>query len=460
MITYSIIQKSQLEGAKRMDAEYYKPEYLNSVKIIEKYGYKNLGDLLEILTDYHANGSYEVLKRNVQLSNKHNFALMVRSVDLETGNFDTDVRYVSEKAYNFLKKTKVFGREIFIDKIGNTGAVYLMPKLNRPVTLGMNLFMLRLKEEIDPEFLYVFLNSKLGKSLISQRITGAVPTSIDKASVRSIKVPVISRSFSNEIRQLVKKTFVLKEESKSFYFQAENLLLEELGLKNFESKSRLWSVVNLSEAKKVNRIDAEYFQPKYQKILSLIRANGGIALGELATVKKGFEPGSEAYQEEGKLFIRVSSVSKDGITNKDQKYLKDELYNELKKDYQPKVGEILLTKDASPGIAYVVKEPIEGIVSGGVLRVKVKDNIEPEYCALVINSIVGQSQVERDAGGSIIAHWKPDQVKELQVPILSKPTQQKIADFVQKSHEARKEAKELLEEAKHKVEEMIESKNK
>jgi len=28
MITYSIIQKLQLEGALRLDAEYYQPEYL------------------------------------------------------------------------------------------------------------------------------------------------------------------------------------------------------------------------------------------------------------------------------------------------------------------------------------------------------------------------------------------------------------------------------------------------
>ena len=133
------------------------------------------------------------------------------------------------------------------------------------------------------------------------------------------------------------------------------------------------------------------------------------------------------------------------------------MYEKLKKDYQPKLGEILLTKDASPGVAYVVKESIEGIVSGGVLRVKIKEDIEPEYLALVINSIVGQLQVERDAGGSIIMHWKPDQVKEMQIPILSKPIQQKIAELVRKSHEARKKAKELLEEAKHKVEELIEN---
>jgi len=228
-------------------------------------------------------------------------------------------------------------------------------------------------------------------------------------------------------------------------------------LRDFSEKAGLWSIVNLLETKKVYRIDADYFQPKYQKMMSLIRANGGKALGEIATVKKGFEPGAEAYQEEGKLFIRVSSISKEGITDKDQKYLKDELYEKLKKDYQPKVGEILLTKDASPGMAYVIKEPIEGLISGGVLRIKLKEDAEPEYIALVINSIVGQLQVERDAGGSIIMHWKLDQVKEMQIPILPKTTQQKIADLAQKSHEGRKKAKELLEEAKHKVEELIEN---
>ena len=39
---------------------------------------------------------------------------------------------------------------------------------------------------------------------------------------------------------------------------------------------------------------------------------------------------------------------------------------------------------------------------------------------------------------------------------LSIKIQQKIADLVKKSHEARKKSKELLEEAKRKVEEMIE----
>ena len=36
MITYSIIDKSQLEGAHRLDTEYYQPEYLEIVKNLDK----------------------------------------------------------------------------------------------------------------------------------------------------------------------------------------------------------------------------------------------------------------------------------------------------------------------------------------------------------------------------------------------------------------------------------------
>ena len=137
--------------------------------------------------------------------------------------------------------------------------------------------------------------------------------------------------------------------------------------------------------------------------------------------------------------------------------MSEKLYDELKSDFQPQIGEILLTKDATPGIAYVLKENIEGIISGGTLRLKLKEKIEAEYLALCLNSIIGQMQAERDAGGSVIAHWKPEQIKNVLIPILPVETQQKIADLVRQSHEARKKAKELLEEAKRKVEEMIDS---
>lgn len=456
MITYSIIQKSQLEGADRIDAEYYQPEFLQVVELISSKNHKKLGDIISILTDYHANGSYEILRGNVRLSEIPNYALMVRAIDLKKNNFDDDVRYVSEHAYNFLQKTKLYGEEIIIDKIGNAGEVFLMPKLNRPVTLGMNLFMVRLKNGYDPVYTYAFLISKYGKALVYQRITGTVPSSIDKESVRGLIIPLPSEKTAQEVRTLIRHYLTTLQESSDLYQQAEELLLEELRLNDFEVENDLSFTVNLSDVKSANRIDAEYFQPRYEKILAKIKNPSAKLLGDLVTMKKGIEPGSEAYQEEGKVFIRVSSLSKYGIENKDQKYLNDELYQKLKKDFEPQVGEILLTKDATPGIFYVVKEPIEGVISGGILRLKPNDGLNAEYLALCLNSLIGKMQAERDAGGSVIAHWKPEQIKNILTPVLPKYTQQKIADLVRKSYEARKRSKELLGEAKSKVEEMIE----
>lgn len=461
MVAYSIIKKSQLEGALRLDAEYYQPEYLQAVETIKQKDYKRLGDIISVLTDYHANGSYEILRRNVRLSENPDYALMVRAIDLEKNDFETDVRYVSEHAYNFLKKTRLYGNEVIIDKIGNAGEVFLMPDLKKPVTLGMNLFMLRLEPSFDPIFVYIFLISKYGKALVNQRITGTVPTSIDKESVRGILIPIPpSEAVVEQVRSLTGEHLTAIQESRDLYQQAEDLLLEELGLSSFakamEDEKDLSWVVNLSDVKSANRVDAEYFQPKYQKLVEQIEKNNAKILGDLVSMKKGFEPGSEAYQEEGKLFIRVSSLSKFGIEDKDQKYLSKDLYQSLKKDFEPQVDEVLLTKDATPGITYVVKESIEGIISGGILRLKVKEGIAQEYLALCINSIIGKWQAERDAGGSVIAHWKPEQIKNLLIPVLPKSTQQKIAELVRKSHEARKKSKELLEEAKRKVEDMIE----
>ena len=79
------------------------------------------------------------------------------------------------------------------------------------------------------------------------------------------------------------------ENSKLFYSQAENLLLEELGLKDFKNEESLFSIINLSEIKVVKRMDAEYFQPKYAIIEEKIKKHNAHKLGDLVSLKKGLK---------------------------------------------------------------------------------------------------------------------------------------------------------------------------
>lgn len=447
----------------RLDAEFYHPFYLESEQLVSSKNNNHLGDLITVLTDYHANGSYETLRGNVEILDSPDYALMIRTVDFERDDFENDVKYVSEHAYNFLKKTKVFGGEIIINKIGNAGKVYLVPPLNKKISLGMNQFMIRPRESLNNYFLYIFLVCKYGQLLLKQRITGAVPLSIDKESVRSVPVPILKEEFQKIIKHLVEKHFTLSNQCKDLYFQAEQLLLSELGLLDWKPRHELAFIKTFSDTKESERFDAEYFQPKFEEIINAVKKyKGGFdELGSLVKIKKSVEPGREAYQENGIPFVRVSNLSKFKLSTNNQQFISKELYEELK-THQPRKGEILLSKDATPGMAYYLNEkPQKMIVSGGILRLKMDNKkVFPEYLTLVLNSVIVQKQIERDAGGSIINHWRPDQIKAAIIPILKENKQKKIKELVEKSFNNRKLSKSLLEIAKRGVEMAIEKNEK
>ncbi len=171
--------------------------------LINKKG-KNLvklGSMIEVLTDYHANGSYEVLKKNVNLSSAKDYAWMVRSTDFEN-DFMNDLRYISESAYNFLSKSKVFSGDLIMSKIGNAGKVYLMPDTQGPCSLAMNLFLIRINPTVgNNKFIYYFLKSYEGQRQITASLKGAATKTITKDSVKNILIPNFSKIEQEELTQ-------------------------------------------------------------------------------------------------------------------------------------------------------------------------------------------------------------------------------------------------------------------
>ena len=97
------------------------------------------------------------------------------------------------------------------------------------------------------------------------------------------------------------------------------------------------------------------------------------------------------------------------------------------------------------------------ILSSNILRLKNKtDKIGSEYLTLILNSILIEEQINRDIGGSVILHWRLDQVARTVIPILYQEKQTEIQQKVVESFNLRKQAKDLLECAKRSVEIAIE----
>ena len=182
---------------------------------------KEFGEVITILTDYHANGSYKVLKKNVELKDIEDYAWMIRSTDFEK-KFKNSLKYIDKHAYDFMSKSQVYGNEIIMSKIGNAGIVYLMPSIDRPVSLAMNLFLIRLNENIVlPDFIFRFLKSNDGETQIKKRLKGATTKTITKDNVRNI---IISYPNLKEQKKIVKKLNNLSEKAKQTQFKLEEQL--------------------------------------------------------------------------------------------------------------------------------------------------------------------------------------------------------------------------------------------
>lgn len=452
MAVWSIIKKGELQRALRMDAEYYQPQYLFLDKEFSSKKLK-LAEIRDV-SIFVKKGIFDIspnkyIDQGVPLIRVQN----IRSGFLNYNN----MVFISDNDHLKYKNTELSEGDLVLSKVGTIGEVAIISEKDRKCNFSQNAIGVKInKKRIKSEYLLLYFLSSLGQLQLLRSQMFQVQSKLELEDIRDLKVVLLDNLKQEELRKIVVEVVDLRESSEKIYSQAEQILLEEIGLKNIDLKDDLFYTTTLKEVKDNNRMDAEYYLPKYEKLMEHIFSFNYNLLGKLAKFKKGVEPGSDKYFKTGKPFLRVSNLSKFEITNNNQKYLENNLYMQLKKSYEPKKGEILLSKDATPGVAYVLKESIECIISSGILRLEVAASIKIEYLALVINSQVGQMQMKRDSGGSIINHWKIDQIKNLEIPLLTNDTQKKIEILCCESFLKRKQAKQLLEQAKHKVEEMIE----
>lgn len=437
----------------RFDADYFHPVAYSLYKDIKKRDYTIIKESFNVTKL----AGFEYTKYfTYQNINADEFYIVLTSKNIQTEELVLNEFLKINKiiADEFLKRSKLKKGDVVLSYTGEYRRALVLEEDN--MHLGPNICLLRVKNKhLNPFYLSTFLNSTQGQLLLDREKTLSAQPTVAMSRIRELPVPLFSNIFQDLIEEIIKNANLKRKNSSILYSQAEQLLLSELGLLDWELKHKLKFVKKFSDTQKAERFDAEYFQPKYEKIVEAIKkCKGGFdELGNLVKIKKSVEPGSEAYQESGIPFVRVSNLSKFELSDNNQQYIADELYNELK-THQPKKDEILLSKDATPGMAYHLNEETQKmIVSGGILRLKINsEKVLPEYLTLVLNSVIIQKQIERDAGGSIINHWRPDQVRATLIPILKDDIQKEIKKLVEKSFSDRELSKSLLDIAKRGVE--------
>jgi hypothetical protein len=257
----NVIKLSRLEGAKRFDAEYYQPVYLEARNKILNIPFKTISAMSESVISF---GAYSLCNYIIW---RETGIPYLKAENIKEGYIDFDeTMFIDEKVHHILNKSQVKEGQVLFSMSGTIGNVAVAHKIPLVLNSNQDIAKITLKKGYSPYYIAAFLNSKYGRLQTQREIVGSVQQHVFLWQTKKLKIPTIAKRVVLEVEKLFKQGLDELTVSKSLYTQAGNLLLQELGLNEFNIKHKLSYSTSLSKTVNVHRIDAEYFQPAYDKL--------------------------------------------------------------------------------------------------------------------------------------------------------------------------------------------------
>lgn len=142
-------------------------------------------DIIDVLTDFTANGSFADLAKNVKYIDDEDYARLIRLTDLRD-NLNNAGVFVNENSYSYLSKSKLFGGEILVANVGAYAGLFCeMPMINKPATLGPNMFLLKPNKKMLSRYLYYIGISPLVCGQLTVKATSSAQPKLNKTDIKT-----------------------------------------------------------------------------------------------------------------------------------------------------------------------------------------------------------------------------------------------------------------------------------
>ena len=271
---------------------------------------------------------------------------------------------------------------------------------------------------------------------------------------RQILVPLPSDDFQKGIEELVH----VAEENLASAFEemssAEYLLASALGLDGLDLSSSLFYERRFADLITVGRFDAEYFSPRYQRVLQRL-AKEDLTIGQVTSVRaRTFQPlrpkGGDTFR-----YIEIGSLTREGQAEPETLEIVEA---PTRAKWVVETGDVI-TSTVRPirRLSAIITEEQDGVVcsSGFAVLRPNPDSIEPEVLLTYLRLPVICEILDLHTTASMYPAIPIDRLLKIPIGIPSKSIRNKIVAKVRESFATRHEARQRLELAKTKVERLI-----
>jgi len=446
MIYTSKIYFNEIED--RLDSRFYQELYLEPIRKIKQKGIAiiNLGELIEPTNGVEIR-SY--VKKGVPY---------IRVSDMKSFFVNTNaIKYVDAEIPNKVRLNK---EDILISRSGNPGVTSIVSNeiIDSIISSHIIRIVIKSKQKIEPAYVVLYLNTRIGKLQIDRITNGCLVTEINHPSLGLIKVPLIDKSVQLNLKKLLEKAEVKHTESIKKIEEAKTIFIKELAVKEIKINENKFYRVFFKDLN--DMFTPRYYYPLYQQTIKEIEKKfKTVKLSDISEIKRGDEPGSKNYKpilnKESKdvPFIRTSDIVNYEIDDYPDFYLPKEIFTELNQDIQKE--DVIFTKDGKIGLSAIYTESDECILASGLARIRVK-KYSPHYVFIVLNTFCGLYQTkQRVVIAATLPHLHPERLAEIKIPIIPESKQKEISKLVKEAFDLKAEKKELIRKAREEVEKVI-----
>ena len=269
--------------------------------------------------------------------------------------------------------------------------------------------------------------------------------------IREIIVPLMSKNFQDKIEHCIKMANNFINISQEIINQVKKDIFNFVSINNIQSEN--WAIKSLSNSfKNSGRLDAEYYQHKYEELESNIKANKFKYLKELAEVQSGEFVEERNYGDIGYSYIRGTDITNNIINFEDatKVNIKIEKYKTIDKN------DIAFAMIGSVGNVAINKRE-KCVVSNNLGSIKPFNKTLGNYLLMVLSSPIGQLLFEKYQTRTAQPKIRTEDVENFVIPLLDNTVINVINQKTEDSFKLREQSKKLLDTAVKAVEMAIET---
>ncbi len=272
----------------------------------------------------------------------------------------------------------------------------------------------------------------------------------------NIVIPLLPTKFQTLVGKLLQEAIELRKTSETYTEISQRRLLDELNYTNPQRPENATTKLFSSTYAVTGRLDAEFYQPKYDELFEHIYANAEYVktIAEMESFNaRGLQP---VYAENGSLnVINSRHILEDGMDYDNFEKTQIACWDSQKRARIMRNDVLVYTTGANIGRSQPYLSDEKALASNHVNILRITEE-DPIYVAFVMNSIIGRMQTDRLSAGTAQAELYPKDIAQFVIPFVSKEKQKEIVGNILESRAKKKESHQLLEKAKKAVEIAIE----